>query len=79
MRYAHAQREHVAVLDDAAARRCARSLNLRVMGTGGLLVMAKREGIILSVADALDRLKTAGLWFAPQIERILLKSGQESE
>ncbi len=75
--YVHTHQEYMAVLDDTAARRCARALNLRVIGTGGLLVMAKREGIIPSVTDVLERLKTAGLWLTPKIERVLLKSAHE--
>jgi len=55
--HAYAHEEYRAVLDDAAARCCARALNIRTLGTGGLLVVAKRAGVILSVADALNELK----------------------
>jgi len=71
--YAHPQ--NVAVLDDAASRRCGRATRARVVGTGGRLVTAKRQGIIPSVAIALERLKAAGL--SPGIEQLLLASAQE--
>ena len=75
--YARAHPGYMAVLDDAAARQCGRALEVRVIGTGGLLVKAKREGIIPSVADALRELKIVGLWLAPEIEQMLLESAHE--
>ncbi len=35
-----------ALVDDLAARRCARAFGIQTMGTGGLLVLAKRRGLI---------------------------------
>lgn len=46
----------VAILDDGLARRHARRLNLRLTGTLGLLVDAKRAGLIEAVAPLLDDL-----------------------
>ena len=62
--FAHDDPEYVAVVDDAAARRCASGLNIRVIGTLGLIVLAKRRGIIQSVAPGLRALKEAGLWIS---------------
>jgi len=77
LNYARAHPDYVAVLDDAAARQCGRALEVRVIGTGGLLVKAKMKGIIPSVADALRELKNAGLWLAPEIEQMLLEIAHE--
>ncbi|MEA3303680.1 MAG: DUF3368 domain-containing protein [Pseudomonadota bacterium] len=75
--FARTHPDFIAVLDDAAARQCGRALEVRVIGTGGLLVQAKREGIIPSVAGALRELKKAGLWLAPEIEQMLLEIAHE--
>ena len=39
-----------AMVDDQAARRCARTLGIRTLGTGGMLVLAKRRGLIIKEA-----------------------------
>lgn len=52
----------VAVLDDLAARRCAQAMGLRIIGTLGLVLMAKRAGIIPSASRALDAIVAAGLF-----------------
>ncbi|MEH2173161.1 hypothetical protein [Nostoc sp.] len=35
-----------AIVDDRAARRCGQALGINTIGTGGLLILAKRRGII---------------------------------
>ncbi len=42
-----------AVIDDAEARRCARTLDIPLLGTGGVLLLAKRRGLLPSVAEGL--------------------------
>lgn len=54
-----------AVLDDLAARRCAGALRMKVVGTLGLLLIAKRAGHIQSVSSALDAIVSAGLFITP--------------
>ncbi len=49
----------VAVLDDALARRCARTLGVPVVGTLGAVLMAKRHGRIESAAGVLRALRDA--------------------
>lgn len=44
---------HRAMIDDAAARRCARTLRVPTLGTGGTLILAKRRGLIGSVGASL--------------------------
>jgi len=36
--------EYRALVDDLAARRCAKVLGIEILGTGGLLVLAKKNG-----------------------------------
>lgn len=55
----------VAVLDDLAARRCAQALGLSLTGTLGLILKAKRTGIISAVGPCLDAVSSAGLFITP--------------
>lgn len=61
------QTEAVAVLDDLAARRCAQSLGLRCTGTLGLLLMAKRRGLIPTVMPLVGQLQQAGLFLGDRL------------
>lgn len=58
--------DSIAVLDDLAARRCAQALGLKFTGTLGLVLMAKNQGIIATVTEALDAIIGAGLYIAPR-------------
>jgi predicted nucleic acid-binding protein len=67
----------IAVLDDLAARRCAQAMGLRIIGTLGLVLMAKREGIITSATRALDAIVAAGLFVSRHhLERICNQAGE---
>lgn len=66
-----------AVLDDGAARRCARTLGINLLGTGGMLVLAKRRGLLESITEGLEKLQQAGLWLSPEIINLLLKEAGE--
>lgn len=49
-----------AILDDAAARKCARSFSLEIKGTLAVVILAKRHGLITSAADAIRMLQSVG-------------------
>lgn len=67
----------IAVLDDLAARRCATALGLSVTGTLGLLLRAKREGLIEKVAPALDAIVHAGIYISERhLHAIREKAGE---
>lgn len=55
------------LLDDALARREARRLNLRVIGTVGLLVRAEQAGCIPSARLEAEKLARAGYHLAPAL------------
>lgn len=57
-------RETAIVLDDLPARRVAKKLGLNVTGTGGVLVLAKQEGLIAEFRPLLVALRTAGLYLS---------------
>jgi predicted nucleic acid-binding protein len=60
-----------AVIDDMDARRCARTLDIPMLGTGGLLVLAKRRDLLPSVGEGIAKLRNAGLWLSDEIVQIL--------
>jgi predicted nucleic acid-binding protein len=55
------------VLDDLAARKCARAFGLRVIGTVGLVIAAHRLGHIDDVRKALLDLRAAGMWISDAV------------
>ena len=66
-----------AMVDDRAARACARTLQIATLGTGGLLVRAKRQGLLASVTDALQKVSDAGLWLSDEVKRLLKEQAGE--
>jgi predicted nucleic acid-binding protein len=67
------------VLDDLDARRVARRLGLEPIGTVGLLLAAKKRGIILSLKGELDRLAGMGFWISRALRAEALKEAGEEE
>lgn len=66
-----------AMVDDTAARACARTLGIKTLGTGGALVLAKRAGIITSVGSSLQSLRDAGIWLSDEVVRLLEQQAGE--
>lgn len=48
---------YTAVLDDGAARRCSRSFDVPLIGTLGVILLARQEGLIPSAAKLLRELR----------------------
>jgi predicted nucleic acid-binding protein len=60
---AHALRLRTyAVLDDAAARRCALALGLPVLGSIGVVLPAKQAGLIFKAGPWVDKPRDAGMF-----------------
>ena len=65
------------VLDDLAARRCARSLGLPMIGTLGVVILCRHRGIIGAARPVLETLREAGLRLKPALmEEALAKVGE---
>jgi predicted nucleic acid-binding protein len=68
------------VLDDRQARSVASKLGLTMIGTVGILVRAKRGGILLSLRPLLDALEAQGFYLSSQLkEEALRLAGEISE
>ena len=67
------------LLDDQDARRSARLHGLQPMGTLGLLLKAKRRGLLSAIRPEIDRLAQTNFYFsAALIAEILLAAGEEA-
>ena len=66
-----------ALVDDRAARKCAETLGIRTLGTGGILVMAKSQNLITSVRIELERLEAAGLYLSEDVRKAILRLAKE--
>ena len=65
------------VLDDLAARRCARSLGLPMIGTLGVVILCRHRGVISAARPIIERLLEAGLRLKPALmEGALAKVGE---
>jgi predicted nucleic acid-binding protein len=58
-----------AVIDDWGARRCARSLSIPVIGTLGLVLLAKQEGAIPAARPVVERLRRSGMYLSDEVIR----------
>ena len=67
----------VALLDDALARRVAEILKVRFTGTLGLLLDAKKAGLVTSVRPLLDRLQVLRFRLSSQARSTILKLAGE--
>ncbi len=60
------------VLDDFQARNCATLFDIPLIGSLGLIILAKRKGVIELAKPALDRLIANGLYINPVVLRQIL-------
>ncbi len=58
--YAKEHNNCIAALDDKAARNCAYSLNVKVIGTIGLILLMNKHNLITDVEDKLKELRNLG-------------------
>ena len=69
--------DSVCILDDSLARQVAKTLQLRLTGTLGILIDAKSRGIISAVGPLFDQLQSFGFRLAPQTRAAALKLASE--
>lgn len=76
IRYA-AQHQHIALVDDRKAREIAQRMQVRVVGSGAILLALKISGQIKTIASVLDVWRAYGYFIAPQLIRELLSRAKE--
>jgi predicted nucleic acid-binding protein len=67
----------LAIIDDYAARTCARVLGMPLVGTLGLALRAKMAGDVASARSLIDELRRAGLYLSDPIVREALAVVEE--
>ncbi len=67
------QKAERVVIDDREARRCAKAMDLTIIGTLGLVARAKRMGIIDRAAPIIERLCQVGLYVSEDIVAMVLQ------
>lgn len=66
------------ILDDKKARRVAKQMGLRVIGTLGILLRAKREGLIKEIKPLLNSLKQVDFYMTDALYQESLRIAGES-
>lgn len=66
-----------AIMDDGAARRCAIVLGIPVRGTLGLIVLAKRQGLIPAARPVVEELTAKGLRAKPAVVELATRLAGE--
>lgn len=65
------------MIDERAGRLIARRLGIAIVGSAGLLLLARRRGLLEAVGPRLDVLIAAGLRLAPSVyQRVLEQAGE---
>jgi len=67
------------LLDDAEGKACSLAFGLRPLGTGGLLIYAKRAGLLDSVGEVLDAMRARGLWISDSVVHAILQQAGEGK
>lgn len=72
------QNADLILLDERKGRAIAKRLGLRVKGTLGVLVSARRLGALEAVAPAIRALELSGIYIAPTLARAILEAVDET-
>jgi predicted nucleic acid-binding protein len=75
--YAMANAGFIAVVDDLTGRRCAEAFGIPLRGTLGLVLRAKKVGVVSDARQTIERLRAAGMYLSDQtMNRALLEVGE---
>ena len=65
------------IIDDLAGRKCAASLNIPVRGTLGIVLVAKKRGLIAKARPVIEDMMSAGLYLSRKVvDKALQKVGE---
>lgn len=65
------------ILDDYKARKVAEKLGLEITGTIGIIIKAKKKGIIKSIKPILEKIKNTDFRLSEELEKQALKEARE--
>lgn len=66
------------IIDDNAAKKTAKYLGLTVTGTLGVLLKAKKQGIVEKISPLLSEIKRNGFYIDSALEAIVLEQAKEN-
>jgi predicted nucleic acid-binding protein len=69
--------ESMIILDDYKARKIAENLGLEITGTIGVIIIAKKRGIINSIKPYLEKIRATNFRLSEEIEMQALKEAEE--
>ena len=69
----------VLLMDDQAGRTVASELKLHVLGTVGLLLLAKRRGLVERMTPLMDEIRRQGYWLSDALVERVRRLAQEEE
>ncbi len=67
----------IVALDDKKARKTARKLGLRVIGTIGILILAEKRGLITSLEEEIHRLLNTSFRLSPSVVAEALRRAKQ--
>lgn len=67
----------VVSIDDLKARKVAKTLELRITGTLGIIYKAKKEGLIKSTKEAIEKLKQVDFRISEKLEQEIIRLSGE--
>lgn len=71
------KREVLLLIDDRAGRQAAENLNISKIGLVGILLLAKKRGLIDNVGPLLQELRVAGYWLSDEVIAVARKLAEE--
>jgi predicted nucleic acid-binding protein len=74
-----AEKIRTVCIDESVGRRVARLNGLLLTGSVGILLRAKREGLMSSVGKPLQRMQKNGIWLSDRVVSFALRQSGESE
>ena len=69
--------ESLIILDDLKARKIAENLGIEITGTIGLIIIAKKRGVINSIKPLLEKIRKTNFRVSEEIEKQALKEAKE--
>jgi predicted nucleic acid-binding protein len=71
------EKEVLLLIDDRAGRQAADNLKISKIGLVGILLLAKKRGLIDNVGSLLEELRAAGYWLSDQVIAVARKIAEE--
>ncbi|MBF0465567.1 MAG: DUF3368 domain-containing protein [Nitrospirae bacterium] len=69
--------EKILLMDDRAGRKAAQKLNITVTGIVGILLAAKKRGLIHKVSEILEAVRENGYWLSNKVIEVAAKLSGE--